>query len=246
MADYGTSAPASATTEVSTSPLQEPAAAMEKPNADERVVFQMLARAAADLDAQHDRDLTRDDNARACMNAQYLIQLAKEIAERMAAEGAVGDPCLSIARLEALLEGAHALDVAQQPGASDRHERTHRAFKLAESASISYGFGQEGCEALAQGARAALGQRPASGHSVEQLKIALGTVASHLATMHRLVMMLQGQDCGTDFGSDVLDSIELITRVAGGVADEFSGRNVLGDRDHWTFGASMAHAESAA
>lgn len=256
MTNDSTTAPTRATTEDMASPTKGPAASVESvqpraedaahagtrtPNPDERIVFEQLRDIAARVSEMH---ITRSDGTSAEMNAQYLAELAEEIAAGMTAKGTTGDIQSSIARLEALFEGALALDRAARPTAHERHALTKRGFELAESAGISYGFEQEGCEALALGIRTA--QRLPGEHTVEQLQDVLELIASHMATMRRLLIMLQGHDCPVEFTADVLSSLEMLARTAGGVADEFSGVNILGDRDYWTFGTNFDRTRGAA
>ncbi len=259
MTNDSTTAPTRATTEDLASPAQGPAVSVESvqpraedathagtttPNADERIVFEQLQSIAAQVSRMHAASLTRSDATSAEMNAQYLVQLAEEIAAGMTAKGSTGDIQSSLARLEALFEGAMALDTVARPKAHERHALTKRGFELAESAGISYGFEQEGCEALALGIRTA--QRLPGERTVEQLQDVLELIAGHMATMRRLLIMLQGHDCPVEFTADVLSSLEMLARTAGGAADEFSGANILGDRDYWTFGANFDRTRGAA
>lgn len=214
------------------------AAAAQTPNADERIVFEQLQRIAAELVEMHDRDFLKKGDSSASMSAKYLVEIAEEVASKMASVDAMGDSQLCLARITALFEGAMVMDKAERPGAHDRHALEKRGFDLAESAGISYGFGQAGCEALALGIRTT--RRPADERGVEQLKAGLELIASHLVTMRRLVMMIQGQDHPKAYEGDLLSSVEMLARTAGGIADEFSGNSILGDRDYWTFGPIYA------
>jgi hypothetical protein len=91
------------------------------------------------------------DPDQVCVHGHTLADLAAEEASRLVAGEHSGDDNESLYRIAALLAGAHAHDCIDATEATDRHTLLKQAYDLAESASISFGFVEQPCAALALG-----------------------------------------------------------------------------------------------
>lgn len=119
-----------------------------------------------------------------CIHAHTLIDLALEELDKLAA-GKSEDEGASVYRVAACLAGARAHDKAESPNSTARHAVLQQAYEAAESASISFGFVEEPCEALAQGIK--VGQAlakpsqssPSEGESDDEKRIRIAFDANY-------------------------------------------------------------------
>jgi hypothetical protein len=84
------------------------------------------------------------------VHAHTLNQLAMTEVQLLA-KGEREDESESLYTIAALIAGTRAYDMVDTPAAEDRQALLGQAYDLAESASISFGFVEEPCEALALG-----------------------------------------------------------------------------------------------
>lgn len=244
MTDYGTSTPSSATTGQAPSLPHGPVAGVEDadaaaglfaPTESELVVFSQLAHISSKIIDLQERAGSDPDDARTAIDAQYLVEVASEICASATAPGAVIDVQLQIGRIEALMSGALAIERADRPAAAERLRLTEMGRALAERASISYSFGQDGCEDLALGmtvAGAALAQPPFTG---DEYRLILEQVAGNMGTLTNTLRLAMRRD--DDWSEGIAMSAALcIAEKVGAMADMAIGGAVIGTAEEWLFG----------
>jgi hypothetical protein len=76
--------------------------------------------------------------------------------------------------------------------------------------------------------------------TAEQYQAVLQGVAGQMATLERLLMLLQTEVADDDFArSTCLDAARLICTSVGAITDSASGSDVVGDADRWHFGPNF-------
>ncbi|MCT6720036.1 hypothetical protein [Acidovorax sp. K2F] len=132
-----------------------------------------------------------------------------------------------------------------------------QAFAALNSAALSYGFAEGGCEALANGIRAGQRQfrdRPSppirrmeeeseitgpNALTRKQLLCVLEVAASNLATIDNILMQAQTEPDSWAL-SGLVDAAQALARHCGGMVDTAAGEAILGGHDRWNFGPNFA------
>lgn len=182
-----------------------------------------------------------------------LLDLAVDALQRFSATAAgaedTGGPAADLAyEIAALLAGALALDVVDTPEAIDRHVMLEHAYKLMDEAAMSFGLMSGPCVALAIGVQAGAVTKATKCYSVQQLHEALELIACRASTLESMLIDLGERCVGTVPASELATAVNGATIVAnsiGGVADEMSGGDIVGNWETWTFGHNFAKAGKA-
>lgn len=156
-------------------------------------------------------------------------------------------------RAAAAVYGAINTERADRPSSPVITEM-EQAFAALNSAALSYGFAEGGCEALANGIRA--GQRqfrdrpsppirrmeeeePSDGYSRAQLKSALEFVAGAADSVRNILILSQSAD-GRREAAQLVEAAEIMVRHIGASADAAVGVTVIGNMERWTYGPNFA------
>ncbi|MGB3069786.1 MAG: hypothetical protein WBC18_14625 [Ottowia sp.] len=222
-------------------PGQQSATA-DAPNADEKLVAETVVsqlRAAYD---EHYRGLSVDAS---CLLTAAINELESVLDDRKS-EGAIH---LAASMINGCIHIEQAADVDSLIA-----EILKAQYATLESASIGYGFAQDGCEALATGIRAGIKRHrdppqppirrvdaKSGGLTQAQYKTVLQMIAARCDTLNHLLMQAQSADEG--FDSDLaVDAAQAIAEQVGAMADVASGCNVVGDADRWNYGPNFKTA----
>lgn len=210
-----------------------------QPNDDEKLVAETVAtqlRAAYD---QHYRGLHVNTS---CLLTTAIDELDAVLEDRKSEEAIH----LAASLINGCIHIERAADVDSLIAAV-----LEAQYALLESASISYGFGQGGCEALATGIRAGVKlhrdppQPPASGaHPAQmdllatQYRIVLESVATHAKSLNELLLIALKKGDGFD-SEAALGGAESISKLIGALADSANDGAVGGDLIDWVCGPSF-------
>lgn len=168
----------------------------------------------------------------------------------------VADSSDALHRAAALTYGALSMQKAERPG-SEATAVIEAVYTALNSASISYGFSEEGCVALANGIRAGQRQfrdRPSppirrveadsedmgrSALTRKQLLCVLEVAANNLSTINNILMLAQ-EEPEAFAVAGLIDAAQALTRHSGGMVDAAAGEAILGGHDRWNFGPNFA------
>lgn len=175
------------------------------------------------------------------IHASSLFDLALAEA-KLAASGVTSEEHESegIYRLAALLRGVLEVDKIDRPNDHERHALIEKAFKLADAASISFGFSMEPCEMLAAGITAGEQAKEVPNLNSAQFRRVLEEIAGQSKTLCNLLMLAQTEKTWT--ASNCLDAGLILAQGIGAMADTATGAGVHGDADHWNYGPNFKEA----
>ena len=185
---------------------------------------------------------------------QEMTVYGNELLEiAIASLGDLRDGCAEFHRAAAAVYGALNSEREDRPCGPVIPE-LEQAFAALNSAAVSYGFSEGGCEALANGIRA--GQRqfrdrpsppirrmeeeePSDGYSRAQLKSALEFVAGAADSVSNILILSQSAD-GRREAAQLVEAAEIMVRHIGASADAAVGVTVIGNMERWTYGPNFA------
>lgn len=148
----------------------------------------------------------------------------------------------------ALLAGALAWDVKRSPICTSRHQLIDQAGQLMDAAAASFGLVSHPGVDLAIGIQAGTVAKAPKGYTVQQLHDALELIACRASTLESMLMDLGERCVGTVPATELATAVNGATIVAnsiGGMADEVSGGDIVGNWETWTFGHNFANAGKA-
>jgi hypothetical protein len=179
-----------------------------------------------------------------------LVELAaRSLHQFSAAEVGLGHMASDLAyEAAALLAGALAWDVKDSPTSTKRHQLIEQAYQLMNAAAMSFGLESGPCASLAIGIEAGATAKAPKGYTAQQLHEALVLIAARASTLEQMLMEIEERCVGKVPASELATAVSAATIVAnsiGGVADEVSGGDIVGNWATWTFGHNFAKAKEA-
>lgn len=243
--ERATKAPARAKAALSTTPVETPVATAPDTSScteDERLVINTLREQLQQIYDLHWGQIYLYSNE--------LLQAGVEALEN------VDDSSAALHRAAALTYGALSMQKAERPG-SEATAVIEAVYTALNSASISYGFSEEGCVALANGIRAGQRQfrdRPAppirrvedetavtgpNALTRKQLLCVLEVAASNLSAINNVLKLAQDEPASFAL-SGLVNAAQALTRHCGGMVDAAAGAAILGGHDDWNFGPNFA------